>query len=724
MRLFVLTSRVPWPLEKGDKLRMYRQLAELHRAGHEVHLACLTDAPVAEAARAALSTVCAGLHEIRLSTWRRLARLAWSPLSSRPFQVHWFYQRSAATTVNRLVDALQPDVAYVQLVRTAEYLKDRHDVPRVCDLMDALGAGMRRRETAARLWMRPILRIEADRLLRYEASTIDHFDLCTIISATDRDRLMHPARDRAIVVPNGVETSDFEGGPDIATRDRVVLFSGNMAYPPNVDAATFLVQRILPELQDTTLHFVLAGAHPSPAVRLLAGPRVEVTGWLREMRDAYHRARLFVAPLRLGSGMQNKLLEAWAAGLVAITTPHVAAGLPPAIRQRGLREGWLEIAEGAVATAARIEALIDDGDALARCGASARQAMHDLAGWGQATSTLLTALHRTLGPMAHATTEFNLVAGIPTLDLSDFTSGDAERRSAFVATLGRAYETIGFAAISGHGIPQERIDALYAESRRFFELSFEAKQAYARPEAHHQRGFVRQGVEHAKDSQAADLKEFWQVGQPTPPPGAAAADFPENRHVAELPEFQNTAVDAYRRLEALGQTMLEAIALHLGLPVDYFHPWVAGGNSILRLIHYPPILEEPKSAVRSGQHEDINLITLLVGASAAGLEVLRHDGAWVAVTASSEHIVVNVGDMLQRLTNHRLKSTTHRVVNPPREQWASPRYSMPFFCHPRPEMRLDALPHLVPAGEEPKDAPIAAGEYLDQRLREIGLAGA
>jgi isopenicillin N synthase-like dioxygenase len=192
--------------------------------------------------------------------------------------------------------------------------------------------------------------------------------------------------------------------------------------------------------------------------------------------------------------------------------------------------------------------------------------------------------------------------------------------------------------------------------------------------------------------------------------------------VDELPDFGPTAKAAFESLENLGLVMLRAIALHLELPEGYFDEWVPGGSSILRAIHYPPILEEPSSAVRAGQHEDINLITLLVGASASGLEVLRHDGEWIPVTALPEHIVVNVGDMLQRLTNHRLKSTTHRVVNPPREQWGSPRFSMPFFCHPQPSMRLDALEHCVPAGEEPIEGPISAGEYLHQRLLEIGLA--
>lgn len=318
-------------------------------------------------------------------------------------------------------------------------------------------------------------------------------------------------------------------------------------------------------------------------------------------------------------------------------------------------------------------------------------------------------------------TDLHFEAGIPALNLRNFTSGDAQARKQFVAQLGAAYEGIGFAAISGHGIEDELISELYKQAESFFQLPMTNKSNYARPESRHQRGYVRMGVEHAKDSAEADLKEFWQVGQPTPPRGASAEEFPENVQVEELPQFSETAIQAYQALENLGQTMLQAIALHLQLDLNHFEDWVAGGTSILRAIHYPPIQSEPNTAVRSGQHEDINLITLLVGASAAGLQVLDHDGNWVDVTALPEHIVVNVGDMLQRLTNHKLKSTTHRVVNPPRDMWGTSRYSMPFFCHPRPEMPLDAIASCVEPGKEPLESPITAGEYLTQRLIEIGL---
>ena len=315
----------------------------------------------------------------------------------------------------------------------------------------------------------------------------------------------------------------------------------------------------------------------------------------------------------------------------------------------------------------------------------------------------------------------DFVAGIPTLDLSHFTSGTPEQRQAFVDDLGAAYRTIGFAAISGHGIPPEIIGSMYTEAESFFALPSAVKMQHEHPEHNRQRGFVSFGTEHAKDSKAADLKEFWQVGQMNVPADADMKNYPPNAEVEECPRLAPQADALYQSLERVGRDMLKAIALHLGLDEQYFEQFVPGGNSILRLIHYPPITSEPESSVRAGQHEDINLITLLVGASADGLEVMDKAGVWTSVKALPEHLVVNVGDMLQRLTNHELKSTTHRVVNPPREKWGQPRFSMPFFCHPVPDMSLAALPQCVATGETPIDPPTTAGEYLHERLQEIGL---
>ena len=317
--------------------------------------------------------------------------------------------------------------------------------------------------------------------------------------------------------------------------------------------------------------------------------------------------------------------------------------------------------------------------------------------------------------------KFNLQAGIPTLDLRRYTEGNDTDKRAFAEELGAAYRQVGFAAISGHRVKDELIEEMYSEVKSFFSMSKEDKLKYSLPGSNNQRGFVKFGQEHAKGNDSADLKEFWQVGQTQIPNGADLSHYPPNVVVDEFPEFSKRADELYQSLESVGIIVLEAIAMHLELPLDYFTGYMRGGNSILRAIHYPPITNEPDSSVRSAAHEDINLITLLIGASASGLEVMGVDGNWNKVTADSEHIVMNCGDMLQRLTNHQLKSTTHRVVNPPRELWHTPRYSIPFFCHPQPHMKLDALPQCVPNGESPIDEPITAGEYLNERLTEIGL---
>ena len=311
--------------------------------------------------------------------------------------------------------------------------------------------------------------------------------------------------------------------------------------------------------------------------------------------------------------------------------------------------------------------------------------------------------------------------GIPSVDLNDFIHGNAEQKKNFVAALGHAYEGIGFVAVKNHLIAQATVERLYTEVKAFFNLPEDTKKKYEIVELAGQRGYTSFGREHAKGSNAGDLKEFWHFGQEVTDGDPIKAEYPANIFTDELTGFNEVGIQAYRDLESTGRYMLRAIAIHLGLDEFYFDDKIKNGNSILRPIHYPPITAEPQSAVRAGQHEDINLITLLIGASADGLEVLNKKNEWVAVTALPDHIVVNVGDMLQRLTNGKLKSTTHRVVNPSREKWGSSRFSIPFFLHPRSEMRLDCLASCVPVGETPHWEPISAGEFLDERLAEIGL---
>lgn len=309
---------------------------------------------------------------------------------------------------------------------------------------------------------------------------------------------------------------------------------------------------------------------------------------------------------------------------------------------------------------------------------------------------------------------------IPSVDLGEFLSADPVRKNKFVQDIGKAYEEVGFVAVKNHGIPDELIADLYKYIQQFFSLPLEHKKQYEIKGLAGQRGYTSFGKEHAKGSEAPDLKEFFQYGQ-------IARDnftdeiYPDNVSVKEIQDFDSTLAEAYRAFEKSGTVLLQAIALYLGLNENYFDEFVYNGNSILRSIHYPPITKEPVSAIRAEQHEDINLITLLVGASADGLEILSKQDEWVAVTSLPEQIVVNVGDMLQRLTNNKLCSTTHRVVNPARQFWHTSRFSIPFFLHPKTSMGLRCLEHCIDGTHPKLYEDTTAGEYLDERLREIGL---
>ena len=309
---------------------------------------------------------------------------------------------------------------------------------------------------------------------------------------------------------------------------------------------------------------------------------------------------------------------------------------------------------------------------------------------------------------------------IPSLDLADFLSGDKSKKDRFVQQLGKAYEEVGFVALRNHGVSDELIADLYRNVQEFFSLPLRQKKEYEITELAGQRGYTSFGKEHAKGSDAPDLKEFFQYGQ-TPRENYTGNEYPPNVLVNQIAEFNVTFSDAYRAFEKSGTAVLQAIALYLNLDEHYFDEYVYNGNSILRAIHYPPITNEPKSAIRAEQHEDIKLITFLVGASADGLQILTRQNEWIGVTSLPEQIVVNVGDMLQRLTNNKLKSTTHRVVNPAKELWHTSRFSIPFFLHPKTEMSLWCLDECVDEEHRKFYDDATAGEYLDERLREIGL---
>lgn len=307
---------------------------------------------------------------------------------------------------------------------------------------------------------------------------------------------------------------------------------------------------------------------------------------------------------------------------------------------------------------------------------------------------------------------------IPTLDIRRYDTD----RDAFVAELGAAYREWGFAGIRGHGVDQTLIDQAYDVFVRFFALPEDVKKRYHVAGSGGARGYTPFGVETAKDSKHFDLKEFWHIGREIPDDSKYREVMPPNLWPVEVPELRERGYALYQALDALGSRVLSALALHIGLPERYFADKTNDGNSILRPIHYPPITADDIPNVRAGAHEDINLITLLVGASAAGLEVKSKQGQWVPFTSDADTIVVNIGDMLQRLTNHVYPSTTHRVVNPPGEQARKPRYSTPFFLHPNPDFLIDVLPSCITADNPSRyPEPITAHGYLEERLREIKL---
>lgn len=310
---------------------------------------------------------------------------------------------------------------------------------------------------------------------------------------------------------------------------------------------------------------------------------------------------------------------------------------------------------------------------------------------------------------------------IPSVDLSDFLSEDPKKKQKFINEIGKAYEEIGFVALKGHFLNEALVDKLYAEIKNFFSLPTATKRSYEIEGIGGQRGYISFGKESAKGKKEGDLKEFWHFGQYVENNPALEAEYPENVTVNELPQFNTVGKETYKMLEKTGVYVLRALALFLDLDEYYFDNFIKNGNSILRPIHYPPITEEPKNAVRAAAHGDINLITLLMGSHGKGLQVQNHAGEWIDAIAESDELVINVGDMLSRHSNNRLKSTIHRVVNPPKESWGTSRYSIPFFMHPVSEMPLNCLENCVTT-ESPKGfEDITAGEFLTERLIELGL---
>jgi len=310
---------------------------------------------------------------------------------------------------------------------------------------------------------------------------------------------------------------------------------------------------------------------------------------------------------------------------------------------------------------------------------------------------------------------------IPSVNLADFLSSDKSKKQQFIDKIGHAYENIGFVFLKGHFLDDKLVENLYTEIKNFFDLPIETKEKYEIPGIGGQRGYVSFGKESAKGKKEGDLKEFWHFGQYVDSDSKYAKEYPENVTVNELAKFNEVGKETYQMLEKTAKYVLRSLALHLGLDETYFDKYIKNGNSILRPIHYPPIKTEPKGAERAAAHGDINLITLLMGAQGKGLQVQNHEGDWIDAMAEPDEIMINVGDMLSRHSNKKLKSTIHRVVNPPKEMWGTSRYSIPFFMHPVSDMKLDVLENCIDAENPKQFDDITAGEFLDQRLKELGL---
>lgn len=310
---------------------------------------------------------------------------------------------------------------------------------------------------------------------------------------------------------------------------------------------------------------------------------------------------------------------------------------------------------------------------------------------------------------------------IPSVDLNDFLSDDLQKKSLFVDTIGSAFQEIGFCAVRGHFLDDQLVKRLYDQIKLFFDLPTDIKKKYEHPEFSGQRGYVSFGKESAKGSKHGDLKEYWHFGQYVSEDESHKYNYFPNIKVDELPEFNTVGEEVYKTLEKTAKYVLRALALYLKIDENYFDNYIHNGNSILRPIHYPPIMEDPKEAVRAAAHGDINLITLLMGAHGKGLQVQKTNGDWIDAVASKDELMINIGDMLSRHTNNVLKSTVHRVVNPDRELLKKSRYSIPFFMHPVSEMKLNVLESTI-CDEFPKAYDdITAGEFLEERLIELGL---
>ena len=388
MRIFVLLPRIPYPLEKGDKLRAYNQIKQLAKR-HEVVLCALNDNPKVDEQQAfqALQPYCSSINFIKLAKPRILFGLLRAFLKGLPLQCGYFYNRKAAREVDALIAKHQPDFLFGQLVRVAEYIRFKN-LPKAIDYQDVFSYGMKRRRDIASFVTRPIFNMEYQRLCRYEAAIFDEFEVKTIISKADRDLIPHPKRDTILVIPNGVDHEYYKPREEEKRYD--IVFTGNMSYAPNVNAVDYLAHEILPlvwkRLPEAKMY--IAGASPDPKVKKVASENIVISGWLDDIRDAYAQSRVFIAPMRIGTGLQNKLLEAMSMRLPAITTPLANGSL-------GAQPGK-EILVGSTAEelAQHIITLLTDSQTSERIAQAGFDFTNRVYDWGKATEIMEQAMEK------------------------------------------------------------------------------------------------------------------------------------------------------------------------------------------------------------------------------------------------------------------------------------------------------------------------------------------
>jgi len=377
----MLVSRVPWPLEKGDKLRAYYQLKELAKK-HEVFLCCLSDTKLHPKAEERLKQITPHVRIIQLNKLLIGWQLFKSLFDKRPFQVQYFFQKKARKKIQQEIKKFQPDHIYSQLIRTSEYIKHLHEYKKTIDYMDALSAGQRRRINSSSFWLKPFVKEESSRLSAYENLIFDYFDGHTIISKQDKELILHELKNKIVTIPNGVNHEFFTQLPTIKKYD--LVFTGNMSYPPNVDCAIRIAQEILPIIQkslpDVTL--LIAGTNPTSQIKHLANKQVTVSGWMEDIREAYNQSQVFVAPMRIGSGLQNKLLEAMSMELPCVTTSLAAKPMNAEHNEN------IIIAETDVEIAAHIVDLLNNIDKAKKIAAHGRQFVIENFDWTKTVELL------------------------------------------------------------------------------------------------------------------------------------------------------------------------------------------------------------------------------------------------------------------------------------------------------------------------------------------------